>query len=1577
MPYLRWLHKSWNAFWTFIGVLILSVTLIIGGVFGAMQLQPVKDQIALELQQRFAQNYEGVISIGSIKGLLPFNVELNDVKVYHNESSYIPVLETSQITAGIDVWSLLQNRFFVNSLQINDPESVFDPDSSFSVHNAFIPKPDTSQVTEGDPEAGFDFGLQIIIPSVIVQNGSLDLRNILDRNNSISSESSLKITDLNMDLFFEYTEEQRFIDMNSVTFNTSAEGLNDIEIYGQVYNDDQFFELNAINIRSGNSLMRFSGEADNVNILDGDIWSQFSNTGLSFSIDRLMVEPKYISRLFPKTPRLPANLNGSLTGQGSLDSLAFANGELIVGDSFSSFNGFLKNLKPSSPFSYEVNIASLILNENELRAVYSSRMDSIQVEAIAANRYQGMISGNTDTTNIQMEAEGERGSINAGGVFSWGGDQTSFDISFRTDSLNLGYLFDPRIQETDLTLRGEVKSNSFDLREANGGLFIESIESIESDESNLDNRNFNQIYVLANWQDGFIEPELRADVNGSLITTNGWVDLRKDTPELSLQGSARQIQVKEIIQNESLRPVIADIEYDLNLKGASLDELYGQVSMDVLQAIVESDTLGRHQLYFDFNEPDSPNRVLRFTSTAFDATVEGNYNPASLLTLSSQWNEYFREQISEELFFEAVSKTRDTTKIEMNQSLELTGRVKNPGMLNFYFKDLPSLASSARVSSSINVNSQQLLFNASFVDQKTNIGNFNADSLIVQVTGGFRKQASLKEFSNLQVQAEASLIDYDYLQGTGFELSANMEEDSVDFITSMERLSNEASFLLEGHAILLDEALALRIDDFELGTDTYRWVNRGTPMLRYLSNDKLVVNDFVFDNEDQFLEVNGTFSTSPEDSVNYNVIALDLQDISDLMGGRLGFGGNLDGRFTTRTLTTVPTVQGDVNIEALSLGGSLVGDLNLSSVYNSEFDRFDTNISVSTDSVKYPEYFANTDRRGQEFDIEGYVLAPKDGSFPDADSLYKFDVDFENIDLWILPLIGPKVFAEGSGMANGEGLIWGNANDYDFKADFIVGSQDAAYIRPQFLDTYYYAQGEISFTRHEGLTFKDIYLIDPSGGSSTLSGYYDFNDFAPIDSMNISLEMNEFQFLNSEFDPTLAFFGNAYGSGTVIISGTNFDPVLRTAGPIQISDFSEISIPLLEETDFNEDNRFIRFVDSFDPEDIRSTGYSSRGRIRANGDGAQEEVDLSFAERFTLDLQFQANDPMTVRLIFDPVTGDIVTAEGTGRIRILLEDEQVSMFGRFDIQGGRYQFVSGDIFTRRFELESGGTISWEGDPANASLNLNAVYSARPDINTLSNTERDPENSQRVPVDLVLNIGGTISSIENNFFFRLPDTFESQQSSTLSTQLASINRDEDLKLLQAANFMLMGNFIPVSSTGQAQTNLFSENLSGSAAVLNPLISSQVINPLLSNQVNSLLNSDLSSLDVDFNLNTYNQVDLGVALRLYNDKLILRREGQITGRQSNIGDLGATYRINRTFALTAFHRQALGFGTLSSTEQSQQSQDINGLGLEAKVSFNSWNEFFDRLFSPFRKLFGIQKKEQNQEELTENSRDRDPA
>src|SRR5690625_6905735 len=97
------------------------------------------------------------------------------------------------------------------------------------------------------------------------------------------------------------------------------------------------------------------------------------------------------------------------------------------------------------------------------------------------------------------------------------------------------------------------------------------------------------------------------------------------------------------------------------------------------------------------------------------------------------------------------------------------------------------------------------------------------------------------------------------------------------------------------------------------------------------------------------------------------------------------------------------------------------------------------------------------------------------------------------------------------------------------------------------------------------------------------------------------------------------------------------------------------------------------------------------------------------------------------------------------------------------------------------------------------------------------------------------------------------------------------------------------------------------------------------------------------------------NIGVTFLLLYDRNILQREGQITGEQSEIGDLGATYRINRTFSVTAFHRQD---PTLSYTSgvNTRQSQEMNGIGLEAQVQFNTWKHLRERVSDAVRRLFG---------------------
>jgi hypothetical protein len=308
-------------------------------------------------------------------------------------------------------------------------------------------------------------------------------------------------------------------------------------------------------------------------------------------------------------------------------------------------------------------------------------------------------------------------------------------------------------------------------------------------------------------------------------------------------------------------------------------------------------------------------------------------------------------------------------------------------------------------------------------------------------------------------------------------------------------------------------------------------------------------------------------------------------------------------------------------------------------------------------------------------------------------------------------------------------------------------------------------------------------------------------------------------------------------------------------------------------------------------------------------------------------------------------------------MRLTLQDGNYQLFGAVDLSSGEYNFVSGDILTRRFQLEEGGRVVWDGNPTNAQLNVQAVYRARPPLSTLGVVSASSADQlgtgQRIPIELVLQIFGSMDQIQNEFFFRIPTGIAGFSDPTLATRISSLNRNQEEKLVQAFSILLTGNFIPTGESTFENTSVLS-GLTGSAVLINPFVSTQLLSPLLSNQINSLLNENVT-FDVDVNIDAYNEVELAVALRLYNDRLVLRREGQITGDQNRLGDLGATYRINRVLSLTAFHRQDPTFtsNTGQASGDGGDNQVINGVGVEARFQFHTWKEFFRRLTSWMRR------------------------
>ena len=84
---------------------------------------------------------------------------------------------------------------------------------------------------------------------------------------------------------------------------------------------------------------------------------------------------------------------------------------------------------------------------------------------------------------------------------------------------------------------------------------------------------------------------------------------------------------------------------------------------------------------------------------------------------------------------------------------------------------------------------------------------------------------------------------------------------------------------------------------------------------------------------------------------------------------------------------------------------------------------------------------------------------------------------------------------------------------------------------------------------------------------------------------------------------------------------------------------------------------------------------------------------------------------------------------------------------------------------------------------------------------------------------------------------------------------------------------------------------------------------------------------------------------------------------------IGDLNATYRINRSLSVMAFHRQDQTLGNV--THATGSGSTVDGIGLEAQVKFNSWKEFARRIKNTILGIFGAGKEEEDPDSLASDN------
>lgn len=607
----------------------------------------------------------------------------------------------------------------------------------------------------------------------------------------------------------------------------------------------------------------------------------------------------------------------------------------------------------------------------------------------------------------------------------------------------------------------------------------------------------------------------------------------------------------------------------------------------------------------------------------------------------------------------------------------------------------------------------------------------------------------------------------------------------------------------------------------------------------------------------------------------------------------LRLGGQVDAQAILTYSSLGSIVRGSISYRDFTLNEELLGNLLINGSFDNAESEFTGDISLNNhglNALKANAYYrAHDDSLRLDGRIRSFSIAPFN--------------DF----------LG-GVLDDLTGNISGRLTAQGSSKDWELDGNLNVN--DVVFRIPTIGSTFKIDKGILSCNERAFLldTTTINNIVDSS--EAIIWGGLLHNRFDNL-ALNIGMNTDSLLGVHMVRDVDQYFYGDAVARGTMLLSG-----------PLEQLNLS-LNVKTLEGTDFKipldnptsvEAASFLKFVGANERESYTDT-TSVNDQIR---------------EYFTTDIQIQATDNARLELVLDEVLGDIISAYGSGNMRMkILEDESLELYGLYTVSKGDYLFTLQNIINKPFELIPGGTILWSGDLYEAELDLRAKYSLRSELGDF--ITNPSYNGDKVDVDLIIHLTGPLMTPEIGFEIELPSSPSSYQEELNRHFLGA-----DQINYQAFSLLMLGSFYQQNMGVQEQFNLQGSVSNTTSEVL----VSQFGNWLaagLGDYVDVELDYTRGVNPLDNFGTTYgDQINLGVGKDFFNGRLRINSSldvpvGQGQSSSLLLGDTEMIYKVRKdgTIVIKAFNRSNRFDPLMQSSGPYTQ-----GVGIQFKKDFENW-------------------------------------
>ncbi|MEO6167716.1 MAG: translocation/assembly module TamB domain-containing protein, partial [Chitinophagales bacterium] len=705
-------------------------------------------------------------------------------------------------------------------------------------------------------------------------------------------------------------------------------------------------------------------------------------------------------------------------------------------------------------------------------------------------------------------------------------------------------------------------------------------------------------------------------------------------------------------------------------------------------------------------------------------------------------------------------------------------------------------------------------------------------------------------------------------------IAGKVQNDSAGIHLTIQDEEKKLKYLLAGNLGMQDQNYRFHFIPDSVTLNYQPWSVTPDNFLLF-GKDVIYANNVELSNGGQLIKLNSTGSETNDPPLEITFNDFNIEELTRMVqANEIVAGGLINGNVLVKNLQSTPVFNADLTIDNFSFKEDTLGTIT-AKANNETADTYTAIITIKGE--------------GNDIAVDGFYSAAQ------KENALNFDVALNNVNLATLEAYTFGQATRLKGSLKGNLKVQGSTASPDLNGKLTF--QDAGF-NVTYINSYYKLENEEIVFQNTRATFPNFRLTDTLGNAAVITGWVAPDPKETV-AFDLTVESNDFMAINSSRNDTSQFKGRAILDSHIKITGTKDLPKINAN--IKLDDGSALSITRPKEKVTNQESRgVVIFVNRND------TLHPIMTRIKTDTAAGPS----SSIQGLDISANIEVNKYSSLAIVIDPASGDSLQVFGDATLNFTMDPSgKTSLTGRYEISEGSYRLSFYDFVKKKFILKEG-SITWNGDPMEADVDLTALYEVRTSpidlvadqLTGLSDQDKNMYQ-QRLPFQLYMYMKGELLKPEITFSLDLPPNERGALNGSVYAKLNQLNENESDLNKQVFALLVLNRFIAQDPLESSQNN----------DVAN--VARNSVSQLLSQQLNRLAGNYIKGVELNINLQSYEdyssgepqgrtELELGVSKQFLNNRLNVQVGGNIDlegekVKENNIssitGDISGEYKI----------------------------------------------------------------------------------